>query len=145
MNQPPPGALLNSSQQSKQDEDHIRILAICHYVYAGLTALSLPFLIFHFFFMRTVIAMDSSASSDLDSAMGFFTAFYLVIGLFILAEIVLNVLVAHFLKQSRHRLFCLIVSGLNCISFPLGTTLGVFTIIVILRPSVTARFPQSRT
>jgi len=37
-------------------------------------------------------------------------------------------------------MFCLIVAGIICIFMPLGTILGVFTIIVLVRPSVKAMF-----
>ena len=30
----------------------------------------------------------------------------------------------------------MIIAGINCLGIPLGTTLGVFTFIVLLRPSV---------
>ena len=34
------------------------------------------------------------------------------------------------------------VAGLNCLHMPLGTLLGVFTFIVLARPSVQALFEQ---
>ena len=43
---------------------------------------------------------------------------------------------ARFLRGRRHRTFSLIVAGINCLGIPLGTILGVFTLIVLLRPSV---------
>jgi hypothetical protein len=36
----------------------------------------------------------------------------------------------------KSRIFSIVVGGVNCISFPLGTALGVFTIIVLSRSSV---------
>jgi hypothetical protein len=33
-------------------------------------------------------------------------------------------------------LYCLVVAGIECIFMPFGTVLGVFTIIVLMRPSV---------
>lgn len=40
------------------------------------------------------------------------------------------------IKRRRRRVFSLIVAGLSCLFFPFGTALGVFTFIVLLRPSV---------
>ena len=48
-----------------------------------------------------------------------------------------------FLKRHRHYLFCMIVSAVNCLFFPFGTVLSVFTIIVLLRPDVKALFAQT--
>jgi len=42
--------------------------------------------------------------------------------------------------KKRH-LFCLVMAGLMCVLCnPLGTVLGIFTIVVLMRPSVKALF-----
>ena len=41
-----------------------------------------------------------------------------------------------FLRQRRRRTFSLVMAGINCMNMPLGTVLGVFTVIVLLRESV---------
>ncbi len=46
----------------------------------------------------------------------------------------------YFLSKRRHRTFCLVVAAVECLSMPLGTLLGVFTILVLVRPSVQALF-----
>jgi hypothetical protein len=48
-----------------------------------------------------------------------------------------------FLLKRRHRMFILIVAGLNCLSVPLGTILGVFTFVVLGRDSVRKAFAAS--
>lgn len=53
---------------------------------------------------------------------------------------VLNFLAARWLSARRNRLFILILSGVNTIAFPMGTALGVFTFIVLLRPTVEGLF-----
>jgi hypothetical protein len=45
-----------------------------------------------------------------------------------------------FLARRKHHLFCLVVAGVECLFFPFGTVLGVFTIIVLMRPSVQQAF-----
>lgn len=47
-----------------------------------------------------------------------------------------TILVGKFINQRRNHLYCLILAGVNCISFPIGTALGVFTFVVLLRDSV---------
>ena len=43
--------------------------------------------------------------------------------------------------QRKHLVFVLVVSGLNCVAMnPITTTLGVFTFIVLLRPTVMQLF-----
>jgi hypothetical protein len=46
------------------------------------------------------------------------------------------------LAQQRRYTFCLVIAGLLCIFIPFGTVLGVFTIVVLVRPSVKALFEQ---
>jgi len=44
------------------------------------------------------------------------------------------------LRRRVSRMFCLVVAGLECILMPIGTVLGVFTIIVLARDSVIGLF-----
>ena len=132
MNQPQP------YQTPNKDRDHLNILAICHYVYAGLMLLSL-FLVFgHYLIMTFTINMETQENGETfpDEFMGYLRAFYVFSGLIIIAIAVANFFAARALKQDKNKLFLLIISGLNCFNMPLGTTLGVFTIIVLMRPTV---------
>ena len=54
------------------------------------------------------------------------------------------------LRQKRRRTFCLIMAAFACLNQPLGLVLGIFTFIVLLRPSVKEMFeendhPRTRT
>ncbi len=42
--------------------------------------------------------------------------------------------------QRRNRVFCLVIAAVECVFMPLGTILGVFTIVVLMRPSVVGLF-----
>lgn len=44
------------------------------------------------------------------------------------------------LKRRRGYLFCLITAGAACMVQPFGIILGIFTIVVLIRPSVKALF-----
>jgi len=48
----------------------------------------------------------------------------------------LNLVSALFIRAKTHRLFSLVVAGINCFYMPLGTALGIFTIVVLVRDSV---------
>lgn len=48
------------------------------------------------------------------------------------------------LAQRRRRGFSLVVAGISCFFFPFGTALGVFTFVVLLRPSVEWLYQQPR-
>ena len=53
---------------------------------------------------------------------------------------ILDFIAARSLAQRRRIIICYIAAGLACLQFPLGTTLGVFTFIVLGRPSVRSTF-----
>ena len=38
------------------------------------------------------------------------------------------------LRRQRHWLYCMIIAGVSCAWMPLGTVLGVFSLLVLLRP-----------
>jgi hypothetical protein len=44
------------------------------------------------------------------------------------------------LKKRERYTFCLVVAAISCLNMPVGTALGVFTIIVLMRPSVKELF-----
>ena len=48
------------------------------------------------------------------------------------------------LGHKKRYIFCFVVACLCCIQIPLGTVLGVFTIVVLARPSVKDLFAAPR-
>ena len=71
---------------------------------------------------------------------GLFTVFaggFILIGLIGAVALALAGL---FLSRRTRYTYCLVVAGLACMFMPFGTVLGVFTIIVLVRPSVKAMF-----
>jgi hypothetical protein len=67
---------------------------------------------------------------------------YLVAVGWILLHMILNFLAARSLSSRRNRVFVIVVSSLNCLSIPFGLALGVFTLIVLSRPSMRVSFNE---
>jgi len=130
------------------NSNELDILAICHYVVAALTALASCFALI---WIGLGIAMathpDQFAGDGGQPPPEFVPWMFLGIGaaclLFGWALAICVAMAGRFLKRHRHYLFCMIVSAVNCLFFPFGTVLGVFTIIVLLRPDVKALFAQT--
>ncbi len=124
-----------------QDSEHLKLLAIFHYVVAGMTALfaCIPFI--HFFMG---LALTTGAFPDTDPEAQTVGIFIMVFaGLFIVAGWTLAALIAfagRSLQQRTRYLYCLVMAGIECIFMPFGTVLGVFTIIVLMRDSVKELF-----
>lgn len=128
-----------------QDLEHLRLLSIFHYVVAGLAALFACFPIFH---LVTGIAMVSGAFEDEfggpPAMFGWmFIAFAAIFIIFGWAFAIALFLAGRSLAQRKHYLFCLVMAGISCIFTPFGTVLGIFTIIVLMRPSVKELFGAS--
>jgi hypothetical protein len=138
VNTPPP---IFPEYQRQRDDDHLRLLAVFHFVMGGLALLGPVFLFLHYTvmnrflpFLQTVKVRDGATlpGDFLDS----FVWFYVFMGVVCVVAGVLNVLSGVFLRRRRHRVFSLVVAGLNCLQIPFGTVLGVFTFVVLLRDSV---------
>jgi hypothetical protein len=133
-----------------QDAEHLRLLSIFHYVTAGLGAFGMCFIGVHYSMMSSFLLHASHADKSGKGGpppeifMDVFKWFYLLFGVAALIGTVLNVLAAGFLARRRNRTFCLITAGLNCLHMPIGTLLGVFTIIVLNRDSVRAKFADAK-
>jgi hypothetical protein len=129
-----------------QDEEHLRLLSTLHYVYAGVSAFFACIPIIHFAVGMVLITNPSMFGTGKNAPPEFIGYLFAIIGA--LAVVVgwtvaiCSFFVGRFLARRRHRLFCLIVSGVNCTMMPLGTALGVFTLIVLLRPAVKEMFVQ---
>jgi hypothetical protein len=127
--------------------DDLRLLSIFHYVLAGLTAFVslLPLLYVGFGIAILAGALDH----ERNGAPAFVGWILIGIGAFltllILASAVALAFAGRFLAQQRHWLYCMVVAGLSCASFPFGTALGVFTIVTLSKPEVKALFMAQPT
>jgi hypothetical protein len=146
VNRPPPApstlpAEIAYQNQQRKDREHIKLLAIFHFVFGGLAFVGIGFLCVHYAIMHTVFSnpeMWKSKPQEMPpkAFLDLFIWLYLFMGVILLTGLVLNVLSGLFLLQKRNRLFSLIIGGLNCLQIPFGTALGVFTILVLSRDSV---------
>lgn len=124
-----------------QDAEHLRILSIVHYVVAGLMALFACFPVIHLVVGIGLLTAERDKDGP-PAAVGMI--FIAVAAIFILGGWTLAAGIAYAgksLAERQRHTFCLVVAGVvaaTCI--PLGTVLGVLTIIVLLRPAVKAAF-----
>ena len=128
-------------ERRKRDADHLNLLAIFHFVGAGLALFGILFLLLHFAIMHAVFAnpkiwADQKNGPPPAEFFAIFQWLYLFAGVWLFTSLSLNVLSGLFLRARKHRTFSFAVAGLNCLHMPLGTVLGVFTIIVLNRASV---------
>lgn len=137
--------------EPNQDTEHLRLLAIFHYIVAGMQALFACFPIFHFLFGAAMVFFpDKLGEGKGDGPPAVVGLFFMgFAGLFILTGLSLAVCTAiagKSLGQRKRYVFCLVVAGIEAaMCMPFGTVLGVFTIIVLMRPSVKQAFGVAGT
>ena len=137
--------LPNVDLQASQDAEHLRLLAIFHYVVAAMMALWGTFPIFHVVFgaFMAFAKVPPGKDGELSPAL-FGWLFMLAGGAFVLlgwSLAVCTFLAGRNLVKRRRYLFCLVVAGVMAATcMPFGTVLGVFTIIVLMRPTVKQAF-----
>ena len=135
------------------DEGHLKLLAIFHYVLSGFGVFGLGFIALHYTLMRTVFAnpamwenqaqKGAKAPFDPNEFFEVFQWFYLAAGLLIVVLSVLTLMAGLAIKNRKSRTFTMVVAGINCLQFPFGMALGIFTLVVLSRDSV-ARLYRER-
>ena len=131
------------------DDQHLRLLAIFHYVWGGLIALGSSIALIHvtlgIVMLVSPATFNSPGQPPAPAFMGWM--FLLIGGAILLIGWTLGGLTIYAgrcLQQRRGHLLSLILAGIHCLSFPLGTALGIFTFVVLLRPSVKAEYAYRR-
>ncbi len=134
------------NQQQILDNEHLRLLSIFHYIKGGLTGL---------FFLHSDHPRGPWPGHDYRSP-GVWTWrgsascipwwLFVILGICIIllgwTFAALTLIAGRCIARRKHRTFCLVWACVQCISVPFGTVLGVFTILVLSRASVTALFGQ---
>lgn len=133
------------ARQQILDEEHLRLLSIFYFVSAGTTAL---FSLFGALYVAMGLLLVTSASpfqgtqgDPPPAAVGWI---FVLIGGFIVVMFAviagLKLYAGLCIRGRRHRVLCMVVGGLSCMGIPFGTILGIFTFMVLQRPSVIALY-----
>jgi hypothetical protein len=130
-----------SDARTLLDTEHLRMLAICHFVAAGLAVVGVAFSSLYLVLIQTVFANPRmwANSPQGPPPTEMISVFRWAVALFVLwflVSAVGNLLSGLFLRARRHRAFSMVVAGINCVHIPVGTVLGIFTFIVLARDSV---------
>ena len=139
---------MNTTAINDDTARQLDLLAIFHYVMSGITALMSLLPVIH---LAMGIWMVSGGFPEHSPKPGeppispelfgwlfiFIASIVIVVGF---AMAVALAMAGTRLKQRRSHTFCLVVAGVSCINMPLGTVLGVFTLVVLSRPGVREAF-----
>lgn len=138
---PPPALAEDNASQ-------LRLLAVFHYVVAAITGLFSLFPVLHLVMglamVNGTLPMQPAHPGNPPIAPEMFGWIFVI---FAGAMIVCGLTLAGFLAyagrclaQHRRYTLCLVKAALSCMLMPFGTILGIFTLIVLMRPPVKAAF-----
>lgn len=127
------------------DDEHLRLLAIFHYVVAGLMGLFALIPVIHLIVgIMLLVAPQEFGTKGAQPLPAFIGWMFVIIAstIILIGWTFAGVIFAagRCLAKRKRRLFCLVVAGLECCFAPFGTVLGVFTIVVLMRESIQQLF-----
>lgn len=122
--------------QMKEDGEQLNILSIFYFVFSGFCLIAFAITLMQRRMMAGILTPSGVGSSNLPGMFSLMSNLIWLIGAICLCMFVANLACAIFLRQRRYRTFTLIVAGIDCLHLPIGTILGVFTIVVLQRDSV---------
>ena len=124
-----------------EDAKHLDLLAVFHYIGGGLTALFACFPLIHVALGTMMMSGKLNGTEPAARAVGLI--FVIIGSVFVLCGWGLAAAIAiagRKLQTRKSRTYCLVVGALECMLMPLGTVLGVFTLIILMKDSVKALF-----
>ncbi len=122
-------------------ERHLELLSIFHFVLGGLEALFACIPIIHVTLGIVMIAGGFGANDAPPEVVGWL--FVIIGGLVILLGWTLAILIITAGRRIRQRKslgFITAIAAIECIIVPIGTVLGVFTLVELSKPEVKALF-----
>ena len=129
-----------------QEEQHLNLLSIFHFVFAGLKVLFSCVFLIH---IAIGIAMLCGAIDGKEPPPKFVGVFLILLGsIFIIVSWILAGLMIALgvqLRRRTSRTCCFVIAGIECISMPFGTILGVLTIVLLMKESVKQLFEAPKT
>ena len=135
---------------STDDKLHnLDLLGTFHYVLAGITALFSSIFIIHIVAgvaaLSGALPVTNSSGESVDPRVGGWI--FIGVGT---AAILLgwSLAFAMFLsgrkiRQRKHRMFSVVVAGIECAFMPFGTVLGVFTLMALTKPSAKEAYDRA--
>lgn len=135
---------MDPAAQTSKDEGDLRMLSIFHYVWSGFLMVFALFMFAYFCLGAWMATTQMPASGANPEALHTVEGITLGIGGFffvvMMVLFVLHLMAAAGLRKRTRFVLIQVMSALMCTSIPLGTALGVWTFMVMQRPSVKGLF-----
>jgi hypothetical protein len=129
----------------ERDAEHLRLLSLFHYIRGGLSAFfscfALIYVVMGVTFASTqIFTRNSNAPPAWFGLLLIFLGGAVILMCWTWAAAVIYA--GRCLAHRKNRTYCMVIAGISCLFMPYGTILGVFTLIVLQRPTVKQMFDQ---
>ena len=127
------------SQQAREEisnGEHLNLLSIFYFVFGGLSILGAFIMVAYTIFLGYIFGRIPHYGGEADVIVNIFTSVFGVFAIIFLAIGILQIVSGFKLRKRTHRMLSMVMGILALPGFPLGTALGVFTIIVLSRQGV---------
>jgi hypothetical protein len=128
-----------------QDESNLNVLGVLFFVYAGLVGMG-ALLLSAFAVVPALLISGAAAGAKAPGAPppllfgGIFAAIFGLVALFLAAKCVIMILAGRALGQRQHYVLVMVGACAALLNLPLGTALGVCTILMLQKPAVKVAF-----
>lgn len=129
-----------------REQEHVKILMIFQYIWAGMMVLGALAMFAYAVFFKMIInnpqfiqQMNKNTGPNGPPPQQLFemmVIFYYIASFICLVAALLNLMSAYWMQKRRNRMFSVVIGALNCIAIPIGTILGIFTIVVLVKENV---------
>lgn len=125
-----------------QDEQYLKLLVIFYYIGAALLGIVGFFPIIHLMVGLGIMGSGFGTVGGGEAAL--FGGFFVVVALFIMGftwgMAACLFLAGRYITERRKHTFCIVVAALVCLYAPVGTLLGVFTIVLLIKEEIKVTF-----
>lgn len=131
---------------AQEDERQLRVLGVLHYAYSAVLGFGALYSIVLLTAGLSTLGEPAPSGGMEDVSMGFGAMFVAMgaVGLFLAGALAIATVAAgKRLKRGTHRTYCLVVAAINSLWVPIGTVLGIVTIVTLMRPSVVGLFERA--
>jgi hypothetical protein len=130
----------------QKDREHLKMLSIFYFVLCGLNSIGLFFgVVYIAMGLAMVVGSSGGGPNAPPPAIGFMIAgIGLVVTVFVGGIATCVGLTGYCLRKRKWYTFCLVTACCICVNVPVGTLLGIFTILVLQRESVKELFRASK-
>jgi len=151
-----PGMYPNPAFNNDKDASNIKNLSIGFIVWGCIVCFFSLFFIIYIVLGVTIQEEDFGLNRSYGSGYGggynagpseaMIGSIFMIVGIvgLLVGELIgiLSIVSGVSLKKHKNKTLIMITAGINCFSFPLGTTLGVITFVVLSKPGAKALFER---